>query len=501
MTVIYGAQVLNETLVEEYHQTHGAPADESAPVLLIDPLNVTQGFDPLNFPGQLDPATLRFSLFCRTGADVPAWEPGHVVRARICVPETWAGPGDWWATDPTTSPRPVDWVNDVFVIYEANAVPVQGGTVVTYTCVDPITAVTGLLVTLTRAAEDFASRAGAILDAISQTWGINVLGGRTVSLDLGNLSDQLGPVVWEAIPFGEIVDTLANSGVTDGSFGEDPGQFLVYNLEYQGTPDLFYGPGYLASSATGLTTAFRLVLVGTEAQRQTRPTMPDTSGGSIRNVLVDACHVPLDGVAWNHTRGINTVRLETIKADGSAGAQSKSYDDIARERGTLTRPVASQALHTTSKAAVLTFLLGDRAAAQPDWRPSAVTILTRALSAAELDTYAENLRLQKGYLDTARLVAQLVVTDVAEKWAVDGQDYIAGTLVRTTHQIQGGELRIGCEFVPQVPTPSGSGTDQAASYQDVLDAFSPDLRYQDSPAGSNHIDPDLTYADMQLTGV
>lgn len=523
-TDVYGIQVTNLTLDESYHATQnegadlgGVPIDPvlpTTPVHLVAPFSLTIGHEPGTYPGPLAASTGTFSLFVNTaaGAAVPAWQTGHIVRLRV-ITEPF---NEWW--DPIYDGLPDEWVDERHVIADAVAAAVKGGLVLTFTTTDAWPALSGTPVSAGDRPKELAiSRVqNALIPAVPAS-----LAGLPVDTGLmgqfGQGGENVGPMRVEGT-LGDLL-TTAVAGCARADFGGDlgiPYPQVRYEDQYaNGNP----GPVWQITQreiprfVAGEDTAYRLVLDGTVATPQVRD-IDDLLTNDVSNTLdpvmipsivLDACYVPRESIGWQYARGVNAVSMDVIADDGSTQSVVREFADLRAADGALTRQVATQAAaDNVDRYEAADNYLGDRDAAAARWHPRQLLIRTDQIPTHRLGYYAKRLHFSPG--NASLTIAQVAIINADARWGIDDNGYaLAGTIVSRTFTIAGGELTVTCQLHPGVPTPAppSSPSDyDTASYQDLLDdAGLATVRYTDTPPGSPHIDPTLTYADMRLIGV
>lgn len=520
---VYGLVVTNLTLGTTHHCLQGERHDPAAAVYLADSAQLSAGQARDTFPSSRpDPLEASLSFYAKTAADVPAWQPGHVIRYRLVFPalnDTHDAVRPDWYTDAVLDDGLLGalWADVTLIVSEpisARAVAIrdaagqlrQGGLLVTYTLMDPITAVTGLPVTTTRVVEEASTRYAALVDAFVP----DVLFGYPVtkSVSLLTAGNPAGPGTFDGAALGDVLTDLL-AGV------DFAGSLPTFGLVFDHDTDTWeWKTGLLNRVSHDASTPYRLVLVGDTAVRQTKDLDEvNTPQGQPREVFLPACHVPSDAVSWQYLRGVNALRLATMNSAGDQTAYVHTYDELADRHGVRLREVQTQRKNPPtgeigySNGALAEVYLGDTASASPQWQATGLTIETHEMNQSELIRSYLAFQIDPDTTNEPTPLVQLGIIGVDGQWALGpNQGDIHGTVTRWTFEITGGRLRIGTELLPFVPEPGpqgpGSNPDSAVTIQDLKDsatlaAVQPD----EVPAGAPHIDPTLTPYDMRVIGV
>ncbi len=508
---IYGVVVENLTRATRDHALHGETPNPAADLYLSDRFTITTGEDRATFPSSA-PHLLEASVgyYARTAADVPAWEPGDVIRVRVCLPKV-----DFLADPPAVDP---DWHTDTLlddsgvwadvtlILSEpitARAVR-GGGLLVTYTLMDPITALTGLPVTTIRGAEEARFRyQDLVADNVPATlFGYPV---DTSAVDL-HATNPAGPVILTGAALGDVLtDLLAGVNNDTTGAGGIPSPALAFNHT---TETWVWVTRTSRRGSSDASTPYALTVVAGLATRVDKDidAVNTPQEDAIPEVFLPATHVPLDGVSWQHTRGTNTLQLDTLSDAGDPTTYVHTFDTLVGRHGARARHVATMREHPSDDplvddAALARAYLGDTAAASPQWQADQVTVRTAAMTDSELIRSWQAFQIVLGGATAAAGSSgvQLGVVDVAAAWGVgpNGGD-LHGTVIRWTLDIGGGELRILADLLPYVPAPGpqgvGTNPDSALTYQDVADT--PSL----AAITYAEVDPALTYYDFRLIG-
>lgn len=520
----------------EYTTIQGDVPDPGDPVHLADPLALTWGWDPLDYPGQLVPAQAQVALLVATAADLPAIAQGdrlyvHVDRPTAGTPIPWAHLDGVVTGDPELTRITGDRLLLSLIVVD----PVAGlaertisSRTDSYTVRAAVSTGSGWTLTdvyrpntLTPNEVEYydGEYAGVRLWRFLWEAGVNLAMDNTL---YGVMPDRLGPI------------TLDNAGVLDqvkrvlAAVAETTDTFVLRGVFTPYTDPFFTGPLNDAGNdvvtlgdesddltfflmrlpRTGsLQTPLQIVKVGSVGTATPRAGRPSALAGGI---VLDASSVPTPPLRWRKSRSAVTNQVKLVMLDDPASSEVSelgTYADLVARFGASTRTVTTQ-LSANVESTVwdisnpgvaypprdVANYLPDRAAAVPQWTTETLTIITSEWDDTDLDNYAGAFYPHPDPDGSTSLLRPFTVLDVTESLAVTGQEWIAGQMIGGVLRIAAGDLTIEATVRPEVPR---TDVDPLTYAELAAHATLSSMAYA---GGATNLDPTLTCIDFRLIG-